>query len=141
MSEGTVRVESRGTLRNAIDAGPHALVADEPASVGGTGEGPTPYDFLLAALGSCTSMTLRMYADKKGWPPENVTVELRHQKVHAQDCAECETETGQVDLIDTVITVTGDLDDTQRARLLEIAQRCPVHRTLTSENQITSRLA
>lgn len=123
-----------------ISAGGHALRADEPQSVGGTDTGPGPYELLLAALGACTSMTLRMYADRKGWPLEGVTVELRHQKVHAQDCADCETREGKVDEVQRGIALEGALDAQQRARLLEIADRCPVHRTLESEIRVRTRL-
>ncbi|MEM8930566.1 MAG: bifunctional alpha/beta hydrolase/OsmC family protein [Acidobacteriota bacterium] len=117
----------------------HRLVADEPARVGGADQGPNPYDFLLTALGTCTNMTLRMYADRKGWPLEGVETRMRHQKVHAKDCESCETESGKVDIIDRTVTIHGDdLDEAQRARLHEIADRCPVHRTLTSETVIRS---
>ncbi len=119
-----------------IKSNRHTLVADEPTSVGGTDEGPTPYDFLLGALGSCTAMTLRLYANRKGWPLDSVTVRLSHGKIYADDCANCETETGKIDRIEREIEVEGDLSDAQREKLLEIADKCPVHRTLTSETVI-----
>lgn len=116
------------------------LVSDEPIAAGGTGLGPSPYDLLLAALGSCTSMTVSMYARRKQWPLESVTVWLRHAKIHAADCAECETQEGLLDHIEREIELAGALDAEQRARLLEIANKCPVHRTLTSEIRISTRL-
>ena len=119
-----------------ISADGHTLVADEPASVGGTDKGPTPYGFLLGALGSCTAMTLRMYANRKEWPLDSVTVHLSHGKIYADDCANCETASGKIDRIEREIEVQGDLTDTQREKLLEIADKCPVHRTLTSETVI-----
>lgn len=112
---------------------------DEPLGIGDD-TGPAPYDFLLAALGSCTSMTVRMYADRKGWSLDDVAVRLRHSKVHAKDCERCESETGKVDVIERELVIEGDLDDEQRARLLEIADRCPVHRSLHDENLITTEL-
>jgi uncharacterized OsmC-like protein/alpha-beta hydrolase superfamily lysophospholipase len=124
-----------------VAAGPHRLRADEPASVGGTETGPTPYGYLLAALGSCTSMTLRMYADHKKWPLERATVRLRHTKLHASDCADCESAEGRVDQIERELTLEGPLDEAQRQRLLEIADRCPVHRTLHGEIKVRTRLA
>jgi putative redox protein len=140
-SEGTVTVTEAGsgTYTQEITAGPHRLVADEPKPIGDD-EGPTPYDLLLAALGACTSMTLRMYADRKGWPLERVRVTLRHSRIHAKDCADCETSVGFVDQIDRDIELTGNLDDTQRQRLLYMADRCPVHQTLTSEVHVTTSL-
>ncbi|HXG30132.1 MAG TPA: OsmC family protein [Thermodesulfobacteriota bacterium] len=126
--------------RTDILARGHRLIADEPVSSGGTGMGPDPYDYLVAALGSCTSMTIRMYADRKGWPLESVVVRLRHRKIHAEDCEECETKTGKIDLIEREIDLIGPLDSEQRRRLLEIADRCPVHRTLRSEVVIRTRL-
>lgn len=120
-------------LRTEIISNGFPLVADEPESVGGTNTGPTPYDYLLAALGSCTAMTLRMYADRKGWPLESATVRLKHRKVHARDCEQCETEAGYVDHIDRILEMTGPLEDEQRRRLGEIADRCPVHKTLHGE--------
>ncbi len=142
-AEGTVVVsETReAKFTQAIAAGTHALRADEPESFGGLGSGPAPYDLLLASLGACTSMTIRMYADLKKLPLERVTVTLRHDKVHAADCAECETREGKVDRIERVVELQGPLDDGQRARLLEIANKCPVHRTLHSEIRIPTRLA
>lgn len=141
--EAGVRVEEAGAgkFANFITAGPHRLRADEPEAAGGTDTGPSPYQLLLAALGACTSMTLRLYADHKGWPLERVAVRLQHGKVHAADCAECETRDGKVDRIERVIEVTGPLAPDQRARLLEIADRCPVHRTLKGEIDLPTRLA
>lgn len=139
--EGTVTVTEAGsgTYTQQITAGHHQLVADEPEPTGDDA-GPNPYDLLLAALGACTSMTLRMYADRKGWPLERVRVTLRHSRIHAKDCAECETSVGFVSQINRDIELTGDLDDTQRQRLLYMADRCPVHQTLTSEVHITTSL-
>ena len=122
-----------------IRAGRHRLIADEPVSAGGTDTGPTPYDLLLSALGACTSMTVAMYARRKAWPLEEVTVHLRHSKIHAADCAECETKEGLLDRIERDIQFLGPLTDDQRAKLLEIANKCPVHRTLTSEIEIRTK--
>ena len=119
-----------------ISARSHRLVADEPITDGGTDTGPTPYDFLLAALGSCASMTVALYARRKTWPLERVTVRLRHSRIHAADCAECETKAGRLDRVEWTFQFSGGLTGTQRARLLEIAQMCPVHRTLRSEIHI-----
>jgi putative redox protein len=140
-AEGTVIVTETGsgTFTQQITAGRHEFIADEPRPIGDD-EGPTPYDLLLAALGACTSMTVRMYADRKGWPLEQVRVTLQHKRIHAEDCAECETTKGWIHHIDRGIELTGDLDDTQRERLLQIAERCPVHQTLTSEVRIASAL-
>jgi len=121
-----------------IIAGGHQLVADEPAAIGGADSGPTPYDLLLAGLGACTAITVRMYADRKGWPLRQTTVRLRHRRIHATDCAYCETRTGQLDQIDRELQFEGELTDDQRARLLGIAERCPVHRTLHSEVLVTT---
>ncbi len=142
LAHGEVLVsEVERPFTNRVRAGRHELVADEPTSVGGKDAGPSPYDYLLAGLGACTSMTLRMYADRKKWPLEGVSVTLRHSRIHAEDCKECESETGYVDRLERDIHVAGDaLDDEQRARLLEIANKCPVHRTLLNEKQIPTRL-
>lgn len=136
-----VVVRAGGGLRTDILAGKHSLVADEPEELGGTDGGPTPYDYLMAALGSCTAMTLRMYADRKGWPLESVRVRLAHDRIHAKDCEACETEEGRVDRIEREIELAGPLDAAQRRRLLEVADMCPVHRTLGAEVQVESRLA
>lgn len=136
---GEVVVRGGRSFVQDIRAGGHRLVADEPESVGGSGRGPNPYDFLLTALGACVSMTLRMYANRKDWPLEAVEVRLRHQKIHARDCSECENAEGKVDRIDRTIELVGDLDPDQRQRLMEIADRCPVHRTLTSETFISTQ--
>jgi putative redox protein len=122
-----------------IEAGSHRLDADEPVSFGGTESGPSPYDLLLAALGSCTSMTVGFYARKRRWPLENITVSLRHSRIHAADCEECETKEGKIDRIELDIQMTGPLTDEQRAKLIEIAGKCPVHQTLTSEINIKTR--
>ncbi|MDU6244245.1 MAG: OsmC family protein, partial [Bradyrhizobium sp.] len=126
-------------LQQSIALGPHHLTADEPLSVGGQDSGPGPYDLLLAALGACTSMTLRLYADRKVLPLERITVTLRHSKIHAEDCAECETKVGLIDQLEREIHLDGALDDEQRRKLMEIADKCPVHRTLTSEIRIVTR--
>lgn len=140
-SEGTVVVTetSAGGFTRQIAAGQHQLMADEPPPVGDN-TGPTPYDLVLAGLGACTSMTVRMYADRKRWSLEQIRVTLRHFRIHAKDCADCETTNGYIDQIDCDVELTGDLDDTQRQRLLHIAERCPVHQTLTSEVRITTSL-
>ena len=140
-SEGTVTVTETGSgsYTQQITVGNHRLVCDEPRPTGDDA-GPTPYDLLLAGLGACTSMTVRMYANHKGWPLERVRVTLRHSRIHAKDCAGCETTQGWIDHIDRDIELVGDLDDTQRQRLLDIAQRCPVHQTVTSEVQIATSL-
>lgn len=136
-SEVTVRESGVGVFTQEITVGAHTLVGDEPASVGGDDLGPNPYDFLLAALGSCTSMTLRMYARHKKLPLERVTVKLRHGRVHAKDCEDCDSDKGFVDIIEREIRIEGDeLTDEQKSRMLEIADRCPVHRTLHSEVKV-----
>ena len=122
-----------------IEIGSHELYADEPVSFGGTESGPSPYDLLLAALGSCTSMTIGFYARKRKWPLENITVSLRHSKIHAIDCEECETKEGRIDRIELDVQLTGSLTDEQRAKLIEIAGKCPFHQTLTSEINIKTR--
>ena len=136
----TVHGNTSGLVQEIV-AGRHRLVGDEPMSSGGTDAGPDPYALLLAALGTCTSMTLALYARQKQWPLDAVTVRLRHSKIHAADCESCETKEGKLDRIDREVELAGPLDDAQRARLLEIANRCPVHRTLTSEIEIRMRLA
>src|SRR5262249_33738662 len=136
-----VRETREGKFSNQVFVGPHVIHADEPVASGGLDTGPGPYDLLAASLGACTSMTLRSYADLKGIPVERVSVELEHGKIHAADCAECETREGRIDRFDRTITLEGDLDPQQRAKLLEIADKCPVHRTLHSEVLIKTQLA
>ena len=134
-----VRETRRGKFQQTVTVGPHRLIADEPSTAGGDDTGPGPYDYLLAALGACTSMTLRLYADRKALPLDRVAVTLRHNRIHAEDCAECETKTGMVDQIEREIAMEGALDPEQRGRLMDIADKCPVHRTLTSEIRIVTR--
>ncbi|MFN3286999.1 MAG: alpha/beta fold hydrolase [Sphingomonadaceae bacterium] len=142
LPHGQVRVSETGRspYEAAILAGPHRLIADEPESVGGRDAGPAPYDLLLAALGACTTMTLRMYAQRKGIRLERASVALTHGRVHAKDCAECEGEGPMLEVIDKVLTLEGDLSEAERARLVEIAGRCPVHRTLQARPTIRTRL-
>ncbi len=141
--DGVVIVEDAGWsgFAEIVRAGRHVMAADEPVSVGGADTGPGPYEYLLAALGTCTAMTLRMYARQKNWPLTKVTVRLAHDKIYAADCATCETKEGKIDRLEREITLEGPLDEAQRQRLREIADRCPVHRTLTSEILIQTRLA
>lgn len=137
-----VRETREGKFQQTVTAGPHRWLADEPVKVGGADSGPGPYDLVLAGLGACTSMTMRMYADRKALPLDRVTVTLMHSKIYAKDCAECETREGMLDQIDRVIKIEGpSLDDEQRKRLMEIADKCPVHRTLTSEVRIVTTAA
>jgi putative redox protein len=133
-----VRGSAAGFAQEIV-AGSHRMTADEPVSAGGTDAGPSPYDFLLAALGACTSITVGMYARRKGWPLEEVTVNLRHSKIHASDCADCETKEAALDHITRDIHFAGKLTTEQRFKLLEVANKCPVHRTLTSEIVIKTR--
>jgi len=142
-AEGRVAVSETGVgkFQQSITAAGHIFLADEPVKVGGLGSGPGPYDLLLAALGACTAMTLRMYADLKALPLERVSVRLSHSRIHAADCESCETKEGMLDRIDKDITVTGRLDENDRAKLLEIAEKCPVNRTLKSEIDIRGTIA
>ena len=127
-------------FRTEIMANGLSLIADEPVSVGGTNMGPTPYEYLVAGLGACTAMTLRMYADRKQWPLEEVVVSLSHKKIHAKDCQTCETDQAMVDWIERDVALMGPLDASQSQRLMEIADRCPVHRTLESKVKIQTTL-
>ncbi|GAB4385487.1 bifunctional alpha/beta hydrolase/OsmC family protein [Albidovulum sp.] len=140
--EGVTRVseiDPEGFLQD-VQAGRHHLLADEPAAYGGTDRGPSPYQFLAAGLGACTAMTIRMYARRKGWPLESVRVDVSHDKVHAQDCKDCTSAAGKIDLFRRAIRLDGPLDAAQRQRLMEIADKCPVHRTLEAASRIETRL-
>ena len=137
--EVVVSGSAKGFVQD-VRAGHHQLRADEPLAVGGTDEGLDPYALLLASLGSCTSMTIGMYARRKNIPLESVTVRLEHSKIHAEDCAHCETRSGRIDRIERTVELTGPLTEEQRASLLAIAEKCPVHRTLVSEIDIVTRL-
>lgn len=143
IERGTVVVTEtgHGRLQQEVVAEKHRFLADEPSSVGGLDSGPDPYDLLLAALGACTSMTMRLYAERKGIPLERASVRLRHERMHASDCETCETKVGKLDSIDRQISLTGPLDAQQRTQLLAIADKCPVHRTLSSEIVINTKLA
>lgn len=140
MSRTVVVNSERESLLQTIRIGQHRLQSDEPPDWGNDG-GPDPYELLLSALGACTSMTLRMYADRKQWPLKRVQVSLSHSRIHAEDCAACDTKEGLIDQIDVEISLIGDLSESQRRRLMEIADRCPVHRTLLGEIQIRMSLA
>jgi putative redox protein len=140
--EGVRVIEAKqGKFAQDVYAGRHRLRADEPVSIGGADTGPTPYDLLLSALGACTAMTVRLYADQKQLPLERVSVELKHDRVHGADCDTCETRDAKIDRIERVIRLEGNLDEGQRAKLLEIANKCPVHRTLHSEVWVPTTLA
>jgi uncharacterized OsmC-like protein/alpha/beta superfamily hydrolase len=136
-----VQETGNGKFQQSVTVGPHRLLADEPKAAGGEDTGPGPYDFLIAGLGACTSMTMRLYADRKSLPLTRTTVTLRHSKIYAQDCADCETKDGMLDQIERVIAMEGALSSEQRQKLMEIADKCPVHRTLTSEIHIVTRAA
>jgi uncharacterized OsmC-like protein len=135
-----VRGNAREFLQEVV-SGKHHLQADEPVSAGGADAAPGPYDYLLIALGVCTSMTVGLYARRKQWPLENISVSLRHSRIHAKDCEDCETKEGMLDRIDMEVELTGSLSAEQRAKLMEIAAICPVHRTLTSEINIRLQAA
>ena len=134
-----VRGDASGFAQEIV-SGRHRLTADEPIEVGGKDTGPSPYELLLAALGSCTSMTISLYARTRKWPLQSVTVHLRHSKIHAADCRDCETKVGRIDQIERDLQLVGDLQAEQRSKLLEIADKCPVHRTLKSEIEILTKL-
>jgi putative redox protein len=136
-----VVVRSLEGLTQSIEAGEHRLLADEPLAAGGADAGPNPYELLLSALGACTAITVRLYAQRKGWPLEGVEVALHHERIHAEDCANCETQDGFLDQITKNLTFLGPLDAEQRLRLAEIAEKCPVQRTLQHEIHIEQRLA
>ena len=136
MSRNVVVTAERSGLQQNITIGPHQLRADEPPASGGADAGPDPYELLLASLGACTGMTIRMYAERKKWPLEGVQVQLTHSKIYAEDCANCETQPRFLDRIERKISFTGNLSPDQLQRLREIADKCPVHRTLSSQVQI-----
>ena len=133
-----VRIRTGSNYYTEIKSAGHGLLADEPVRLGGTDRGPTPYGLLLSSLGSCTSITLRMYADRKGWDVDEINVYLNHEKVHAEDCEDCPDSIHKIDHIERLIEIVGTLDGTQRKRLLEIADHCPVHRTLQGNIHITT---
>lgn len=124
--------------KTVMTAGNHELVADEPENAGGGDIGPSPYDYLLMALGSCSVITMKMYADRKEWPVEDIYIEMRHSKAHAEDCVDCDDPAAKIDKIEKEIIVKGDLSQEQLDRLLEISKKCPVHKTLLSDIEILS---
>ena len=136
----TVEESGPGMLAEIVKAGRHVLSADEPFAAGGTDTGPSPYEYLLGALGACTAMTLRLYLKRRGWPVGRISVWLSHERVHAEDCAECEEKDAKLDRIQRVIRFEGDLDEEQRQKLLDIANKCPVHRTLTSQIRVVTKV-
>ena len=139
LRQAVVAGSARGFAQE-VSVGEHRFGADEPEALGGTGTGPDPYDLLISALGACTSMTVSLYARRKEWPLEQVTIRVRHSRVHAADCAGCETTMGKLDRIERDVELHGDLTEEQRKRLLEIADKCPVHKTLCSEIEVRTRL-
>jgi len=139
LSVTDVVVRSQAGLTQRIDIRDHHLTSDEPQDAGGDDNGPDPYELLLSALGACTAITVRMYAQRKGWPLESVEVALQHERIHAEDCAECDTPEGFLDKITKLITLRGPLDTEQRQRLMDVSERCPVQKTLQNEVHIESR--
>jgi len=136
-----VHVYQDGTkYRTVLTAGDHEVVSDEPESIGGADTGPDPYDLLLMSLGSCTAITLRMYADRKGWPVEEIYLELRHFRDHAEDCVDCDDPSLKIDKIEKELVIKGDLSQDQIDKLLEISKKCPVYRTLTGQVEIISAI-
>ena len=138
--ESLVTVSTGKTFTTRIQTGRHHFIADEPVEKGGNDKGPNPYDLLLSALGACTSITLRMYASRKEWPVDEINVRLRHFKIHAEDCEDCDSPTGRIDVIERHIEILGNIDEDQRERMLEIADKCPVHKTLHSEIKVRTTL-
>lgn len=137
----SITAKSKDGLQVEIHAGRHGLIADEPLDAGGEGAGPSPYDFLLSSLAACTIMTLHMYARRKGWSLDAVEVKLDTDKVYSKDCKDCESDpNAKVDIIERELRILGDLEEDQLARLVQIADRCPVHRTLTSETKIRTKV-
>jgi len=135
-----ILVKYQSNLQQEAKMGNYRLMLDEPKDVGGDDKGPSPYETLLAALGACTSMTMLMYARRKGWDLRDIEIELSHERIHAQDCETCETKSGRLDKITRDIRIKGNINEEQRIRLLEIAEKCPVHRTLTNENLIVDHI-
>lgn len=135
-----VYVKYQKNLQHEVKMNGYTLILDEPKDVGGDAKGPSPYETMLAALGACTSMTMLMYARRKGWDLKDIEIDLSHEKMHAEDCETCETKTGRLDKITRNIRVKGDLNEEQKNKLLEIAEKCPVHRTLTNENVIVDNI-
>ncbi|MGH9423394.1 MAG: OsmC family protein [Thermoanaerobaculia bacterium] len=135
-----VIVRSANSLRNEIEAGPHRLIGDEPVSAGGTDSGPTPYDFLSAALGTCTSMTMHVVAKRENIPLEGVEIKVENDRMYAKDCADCLATGGYIHRFTVAIKLIGNLTAEQRARMLTVAQRCPVNKTLVSEIRIDETL-
>ena len=137
-----IHLPANEPFKTTLTAGRHELIADEPTSVeGGEDQGPDPYDLLLMSLGTCTAMTMKMYAQKKNWPVEDIYIEMRHNKRHADDCADCESSLSKMDLIEKEIIIKGDLSQDQLKKLIVISKKCPVHRTLMSEISINTSLA
>ncbi len=135
-----VNVKFLKNLQHEINVGDFKFIVDEPKDYGGDNKGPSPYNMLLAALGSCTSMTMLMYARRKDWNIQSIEIDLHHEKIHAENCEECETKTGKLDKITRYIKVKGDINQEQRQKLLTIAEKCPVHKTLTHENIIVDKI-
>jgi putative redox protein len=140
MSREVVVSSTTAPLEQLVTLGPHRLVADEPPESGGGDAGPNPYDLLLAALGTCTSMTLQLYARRKQWPLQRVVVELSHTREYADDCAGCEDPASRIDVVERRLTLSGPLTDAQKQRLIEIAERCPVHKTMAGGIDIRTTL-